>query len=343
MKYPLFKIRMSTSVMDNIADVFNSNWIGEGDEVVKFESKLTTFFGSPTIALNSCTSALHLAFNQLKCKGYKKVFLTPLTCFATTTTALQAGFDINWVDIDLNSLNIDLNDLNNKYINDSIICLIHFGGRPASLSLNYQNTPIVEDCAHCFGTKEIGLNPNSYSCFSFQAVKSLTTVDGGAIIPPSDEFESIKLKRWYGMDRSKPRNQDIFEIGFKYHMNNLNASIGLANFEMAIESVDIQKSNAKYYSENLKSLSLPFCDKSSYWLYPIIVDNKDRFTKHLNHYGIETTPAHFRNDTRYCVKKYKVDLPNMDFIEKHMTCIPNGYWIDKESREFIVDVINKGW
>lgn len=342
MKYPLFKIRISTSAPQKIADVFNSGWVGEGQKVVDFEKKLSNFFGNHVIALNSCTSALHLSFNQLKDKGYKNLLITPLTCFATTSAALQAGLNLTWVDLDTNSLNIDFNDLNNKYKSKSIICLIHFAGRPSPLPLHL-NAPIVEDCAHCFGTDGIGLNPSSYSCFSFQAVKTLTTIDGGAIIPPSVEFESIKLKRWFGMDRLKPRNQDIFEIGFKYHMNDVNASIGLSNFDIAIESVSIQKSNAKYYNQHLPNLSLPFCEKSSYWLYPIYVDNLKSFTKHLNHYGIETSPSHYRNDKKTCVKLFKTNLPNMDYVEKHMICIPNGYWISKEDREFIVDVIKKGW
>ena len=110
-----------------------------------------------------------------------------------------------------------------------------------------------------------------------------------------------------------------------------------------MESVETQKENAKFYTEQIPDLSLEFTPESSCWLFPLMVDEKENFIRHLNHYGIEASPAHFRNDKNSCVKEYQTDLPGMDIVEQKMVCIPNGWWINQEDREFIVDIIKKGW
>lgn len=291
MRLPLFKVRISPEI--NLNHVFESGWIGQGPIVNQFESRLSDFFkNSHVITTNSCTSALQLAFFEIA-KTCKSVLTTPLTCFATTAAILHAGLKIKWVDIDPQTLNLNTNDLRNKYQQNDAVSIVHYAGRFCDLPIDL-NIPIVEDCAHAFGTIDAGIHPKTYGCFSFQAVKTLTTGDGGALLPPSDK--NIRKMTWYGMDRSLPRDQNIIEAGFKYHMNDINASIGLANFDIALNSLDVQRENSKFYSEQLSNISLSFCNKSSCWLYPVMVERRDDFIKHLNSYDIESSPVHYRND-----------------------------------------------
>lgn len=340
MKFPILQSRIHPSATEKINDVFQSGWVGEGRQVSNFESKLSNYFGRPVLTVNSGTSALSLAFERIAEKCHT-VLTTPLTCFATTAAILKAGLKIEWVDIDPFSLNLSKEDLVAKHQPGKGVCLVHFAGRPCIFPFD-ENTPLVEDCAHAFGS----VLPNfdhSYRCYSFQAVKTLTTCDGGAILTPQEDVYLIRLLRWYGMDRNLPRNQEIQQVGLKHHMNDVIASIGLANFDLSFENLKLQRSNCFYYSNNLPELSLKYCEASANWIFPIMVERKEDFIKKMKEFSIEADPIHYRNDKKICVAQYRTSLPGMDFVEKNMVCIPCGWWINQEAREYIVDCIKKGW
>lgn len=346
---PLFKVLIDNSAIGRIEKTLTSGWIGEGDRVLEFEKHLEMFFGVSVLATNSCTSALELAFDHISRQVDRKgvVLTTPLTCFATTAAILHAGLDIRWVDIDPTTLNVDMNDLQSKMTEDVVaVSIVHFGGRPCPLPDT--DKFIVEDCAQAFGSYDelchVGTHPAVYGCFSFQSVKTLTTGDGGALKPPKAVHYELKRSRWYGMDRDLPRSQNISVPGFKYHMNDLSAALGLANFSTAVNSLKIQRDNARYYSENLEGLTtLPYNDMSSNYLFPLLVEKRDAFIYSLKDAGIEASPVHFRNDKNSCVEQYKADLPRMDYVEPRLVFIPNGWWVTPEDREHIVHTIRKGW
>jgi len=331
-----------------VNQTLQSGYLGQGPKVVEFEGLFSNYLHSPyVLALNSCTSALHLAFEVLKAKvGVGEVLTSPLTCFATTQAILQAGFTPRWVDIYPSKLTVNIDDLMNKIgPNTKAICLVHFAGR--YIDLPNVNIPIVEDCAHSFGTKHVASNSNALSCFSFQAVKTLTTGDGGLLkLNNEDDYKFAKRLRWYGMDRDAPRDQDITTIGFKYHMNDVAASIGIANWNLAHEAVKIQQRNAALYHEaiNHPDVYIPsHCANSSNWLFPLLVERREDFILKLAEHRIAASPVHYRNDNNSCLKQYKERLDGMDFVEKRLVCIPNGYWIDNEAVSYIAGIINKGW
>ncbi|GAG36741.1 unnamed protein product, partial [marine sediment metagenome] len=235
------------------------------------------------------TAGLSLALRLLKNKdalpewpGFnddEDLVLTPaLTCFATTAAVLANNVNIRWLDVDLETANISLEDVKNK-LNEKtkVIYLVHWGGNPVDLDEldeicdkhkeKYGFKPVVvEDCAHSFGAeyngKKIGSNKN-ICVFSLQAIKHLTTGDGGVItLPTEDLYERCKLLRWYGIDREK-RNykgkdlrleNDILEYGYKFHMNDINATIGLYNLPHMDELLRKNRENGKYFDERLKDI-----------------------------------------------------------------------------------------
>jgi dTDP-4-amino-4,6-dideoxygalactose transaminase len=124
------------------------------------------------------------------------------------------------------------------------------------------NIPIIEDCAHCFGSvyKDQYIGDTKWSrfaMFSFQAIKHLTTVDGGALcVENYDDYKRAKLLRWFGIDRESERTdfrceEDIKEWGYKYHMNDVCATIGLHNISLAQENVKKTTDNARFYETSL--------------------------------------------------------------------------------------------
>ena len=300
-----------------------------------------------------------------------EVLATPLTCTATNFPILANNLNLKWVDIDPKTLNMDLDDLSRKITaKTKVIFLVHWGGYPMDLDKlksiqekaykNFGFKPaIIEDCAHALGStfngKPLGTHGNICT-YSLQAIKHCTSVDGGVLIVPHKElYRRAKLLRWYGIDRESDRKDfrceaDIPEWGFKFHMNDVNASIGKENLKEVQENVIAKhKSNGKYYDEALKGVKgVTLLERdsrmdSAYWIYSLLVEDKDKFTEHMKNCGITTSQVHERNDIHSCLSKYRTDLPNLDKIKNKLTAIPVGWWVSKEEREYIVECIKKGW
>jgi len=390
---PLFKVYMSKDAIDFSTKVLGSGFIGQGPVVENFESKLKSFFNNKSVVTtNSATSAEHLVFHMLKNvqknkqviikdKSYSfdwpglveqdHVLTTALTCTATNWPILANNLRLRWVDADPSTCNIDLDDLEKK-INErsKVIMVVHWGGYPVDIERleqirincfeKYGFMPeIIEDCAHAFGSeykgKKIGTHGNICT-FSFQAIKHLTSGDGGCIVLNDAILEKrAKLLRWFGINRDENRKdfrceENIEEFGFKMHMNDINAAIGIGNLPH-VQSYVIpkHKENANYYDENLSTVSgVSLLERksdrvSSSWLYTMKVENQSNFMKKMQAANISVSRVHERNDIHNCVSEYKEVLPNLDKLVGEMICIPVGWWVSKEDREYIVEQIKLGW
>ena len=374
---PLFKVFMSDKISHQISKVLTSGFIGQGPQVEKFEELLKNYFNNQNVATtNSATSAEHLAIHMLK-KPFggigigDEILSTPLTCTATNWPILANGIDLKWVDVDMNNCNMDLDDLERKITpKTKAIMVVHWGGYPIDIDRLkdiqikteklYGFKPIIiEDCAHAFGStykgKKIGSHGNICT-FSFQAIKHLTTGDGGCVtFPKEDQLKRFKLLRWYGIDRDDNRKDfrcesNISEYGFKMHMNDINATIGIENFSHVTQKLlDVYKDNAAFYNENLKDvdgvtlLENKSDRQSSYWIYTLKVERQTDFMNKMKECGIMVSRVHERNDIHSCVSKYKSYLPSLDRLVKEMICIPVGWWVTPEDRRYIVDCIKGGW
>ncbi len=389
---PLFKVFMSDSVTEKVSVVLKSGFIGQGPVVENFEENLKQYFRhDKLVSLNSATSAEHLALHLLKkpnkfllgIDGYgqyestwpgiedgDEVLTTPLTCTATNWPILANNFNIKWVDVDPKTLNMDLDDLARKITpKTKVIFIVHWGGYPIDLDKLKQiqnqsyrlygfKPAIIEDCAHAMGSKYknkyIGTHGNICT-FSLQAIKHITSGDGGLLFLPHDDlYKRAKLLRWYGIDRDGNRKDfrcesDISEWGFKFHMNDINASIGNENFKHVDEITGKHKDNAKFYDKELKNVNgIELLERnndmeSSFWIYSILVEDRDNFQRYMSEKGIATSQVHERNDIHSCVREFKSILPNLDNTIKKVSSIPVGWWVSKEDREYIVDCIKKGW
>lgn len=364
----LFKVFMKTEeILQNLKPVLESGYTTQGVKVEEFEKKLQEYFNHPYIlTLNSATSGLTLALKMLDLEVDDEVLCTALTCFATTSSVLANGLSIKWVDVDPKTCNMDLNDLADK-ISDKTkaILVVHWGGNPVDMAkLNairdHYNIPVIEDCAHSFGSKYddtfIGTHGN-IAVFSLQSIKHLSTGDGGLILLPDKPlYNRAKLLRWYGISREdRGRNgdhrmePDITESGFKYHMNDINATIGLSNLPYIQDNIDYTRECVKsYYDntidglENITRIKETIGADSAYWIYSIRVPNKEGFIKYMKKHNIMVSQVHNRNDIHSCVsqfKKWNTILPQLDELEKDLICIPCGWWLTDEHYEYISDKI----
>lgn len=374
---PLFKVFMSEESVNRVSDVLRSGFIGQGSVVDEFEQDLGLFFETDkVVTTNSATSAEHLALHLLKENALQpgdEILTTPLTCTATNWPILANGFKIKWVDVDPKTLNMDLDDLAHKITpTTKAIIVVHWGGYPINLhklkriqdntAKMYGTAPIIiEDCSHAFGSayygKKIGSDSDNIKFFSFQAIKHLTCGDGGALILPNymqTMYNRAKRVRWYGIDRDSPRRDfrcepDILEWGFKFHMNDINAAIGVENLKHVEHLIKKHVENAEYYDDNLKDvggvtlLERQHGHQSSFWIYSLKVEARDEFQQMMASKGIMTSQVHQRNDQHSCVHEYRSLLPNLDSIINNVISIPVGWWVTEEHREYIVKSIKEGW
>lgn len=358
---PLFKVHMPEDVLQPLAYTLLSGYIGQGPRVAEFERALAPWFGSQNVlTLNSGTSALQLAL-RLANVGYDdEVVSTPMTCTATNEPIMAAGARIVWADIDPMTGNVDVLDVERKITNKTkAVIAVHWGGYPCELDALLRigrkyNVKIIEDAAHAFGATYQGQQVGSQSdfvCFSFQAIKHLTTVDGGALVcKDSESYRRGKLLRWYGIDRETERKdfrceEDVTEWGYKFHMNDVAATIGLKQLEYVSEILRKHRENAEYFRQRLVGLSqLTLLNyqpdrESSYWLFTLRVRNRLQFMAEMKRAGIVVSQVHARNDLHTMFKKFRSNLPGVDEFVEEQVSIPVGWWVTPEQREYIADTI----
>ena len=296
-----------------------------------------------------------------------EVLATAMTCTASNWPILANGLKIKWVDIDPDTLNMDLDDLARKISpKTKAIMLVHWGGYPNDLDkikriqdkayYMYGFKPaVIEDGAHSLGStykgKPIGTHGN-LTMFSLQAIKHLTAIDGGLLLSPYQDLDKeARLLRWYGIDRDSDRKDfrceaDIKQWGYKFHMNDVCATVGLENLKHIDDIVEKHRSNAAYYDEHLKDVDGVTLLKrqkgfdSAFWIYSLKVANRDRFYQHMDKCGISVSQVHERNDKHTCVGEFKTQLPNLDATIGSVVSIPVGWWISEEALHQITSCIN---
>lgn len=373
MTIPMFQVRMAPDAESNVAAVLQSGYIGQGPMVDQFEQEFGSFIGHPSpLALNSATSGLTLAVRLIDAKsaGRDEILASPITCAATNWPILANSKRIRWVDTDPTTGNMNLDDLRRKVSErTAAVMLVHWGGYPNDLDTVREiqrdcesrfgfAPPVIEDAAHAMGStfdgKFLG-NHGNFTVYSFQAIKHLTTGDGGALLCPSTQHtERARLLRWYGIDRTQSSNfrceGDIHEWGYKFHMNDINATIGLANLALLEDTISKHCDNANYYRRELADVSgLRLLEEapnraSSYWLFTIRVEDRDGLQAKLQERNVASGRVHQRNDQYTCTREFREsELPGTDVMHREMLCIPVGWWVTADQREHIVDVIREGW
>jgi perosamine synthetase len=358
---PLFKVHMPRSVMEPLSDTLLSGYIGQGPRVEEFENALGSWFGSQNVlTVNSGTSALQLALRLANVGSGDEVISTPMTCTATNVPILAAGARIVWADIDPMTGNIDPLDVERKITGKTkAIIAVHWGGYPAEIDeLNriarQYNIKVIEDAAHAFGATYHGRRIGSHSdfvCFSFQAIKHLTTGDGGAIVcRDTESYKRGKLLRWFGIDRESERKdlrceEDVKDWGYKFHMNDIAATIGLQQLQFVADLLKRHRENARYYRDRFKDLAgLTLLDyqnerEGSYWLFTVLVSDRTAFVDQMASVGVMVSQVHVRNDLHTVFSEFKRTLPGVTDFSARQVSIPVGWWISEGEREFIADAV----
>lgn len=359
---------MNASNLDSqLSQVLHSGWVGQGQKVVEFESALQIKLDNPRVlSLSAGTHGLTLALRLAGVVPGDEVISTPLTCTATNMPIVQQGADIVWADVK-QDFNIDPLSIKASITERTkAIMVVHWGGYScdmqeiSEISAEAGGIPIIEDCAHAYGATYqdsiVGsCQYSQYAMFSFQAIKHLTTADGGALCCRLEkDYDRGRSLRWFGIDREKPRiamgcEDDIPEWGYKFQMNDVCATIGICNMSVADFNINKSIENARYYISALRNVhGLAFTQTktdrhSPFWLFTMLVEDRDSFCRMMISNGIAVSRVHERNDKHSCFQKFEKHLGGLDSVIEKMICIPVGWWLSNKEREYIVDCIKGGW
>ena len=357
---PLFKVRHPPGIGAVIEDIFAKGMITEGEVSDRFEADFASFVGNPYTALvNSATSALTLAYRMCNVTPASEVITTPMTCMATNEPIMNAGARIVWADIDPTTGNIDPVSVERLISSRTrAIVGVHWAGQPfdieALMTIGQRHgIPVIADAAHALGATYRGrpiANYCDFNVFSFQAIKHLTTGDGGALsVTGKLAFERLKLLRWFGIDRKYPGSkweQDIHECGYKFHMNNLTAAIGLEQMKTIRDVIATHAANGAAYdagiqdTNRVRKLRRPSDCQSAHWIYSLLVDDPGAFKAHMALKGIATDVVHVRNDRYSVFRPFRSQLPGCDEFCPHLINIPVGWWLSAGDVMTIIDAVN---
>lgn len=357
----------SEQAIANAVATLRSGFISEGQQVKRFEEELASRLGLVhPVTLNSGTSALHLALVLAGVKSGDEVIIPPQTFIATGMAVLQQGATPVFADIQYRTGNIDPASISQRITaKTKAIIPVHWGGYACDLGeihtvASAHNLAVIEDAAHAlgasYGGKPIGAI-SRFTCFSFQAIKHLNTGDGGALccLRPEDE-KRARVRRWFGIDRdnSAPsflgeRVYDAGEVGYKYHLNDLGAAIGLGNLEMFPKVIARLREIAGRYRREFATVpGLTLLEnkddrESACWLFTMLIERRDDFLRALQSRGVPASVFHQRIDRHSVFGGTRKDLPNMTRFNTDQAAVPLHAGLSDEEVETVIGAVKAGW
>ena len=350
----LFYPYLPKEAIEAVSDVLRTRWIGQGPKVEEFEKAFSQKFDQKyCVSVNSGTAALETAYDLIGLKSGDEVITTPLTCTATNLPLIRKGVKIVWADILESTLCIDPLDVRNKITpKTKAIVQVHLGGLKADCGIVH--LPVISDAAQA-----LGIFNGTYTCCSFQAIKHITTGDGGMLIVNNErERNNARLLRWFGIDRNKKiannwqayreraMTFDIKLPGTKRHMNDIAAAMGIAGLRHYDEVIEYRKKLFSIYKTELSGMDgikLIDSQENTYWLATVLVERRDDFARMLFEAGVDTNMVQIRNDIYKIFGGKRAELPVMNAIEEKYLCIPIGMHVTEEEVKYICDEIKKGW
>ncbi|MEM8524509.1 MAG: DegT/DnrJ/EryC1/StrS family aminotransferase [Bacteroidota bacterium] len=369
MSIQVFKPHIRPSSMAAVTEVLQSGWIGLGPKTKQFEDDFLTYLecaqSHHAVGLNSNTAGLHIALDLLGVEAGDEVCTVALTFVSTNHVILYKNAKPVFVDVDKTG-NMCPQDLARKITEKTkAIIVVHLSGYTAQMEqINAlaakHNVAVIEDCAHATGAyypdgKRVG-NSNNICVFSFQAVKNLPIGDGGMLVTSNRAFyEKAKKLRWLGIDKDTYKRSKgaysweytVANVGYKYHMTDINAAIGIEQLKYLEEDNQKRAKIAHQYRNQLENTAgvelYPYRDieRSSFHFYPILVENREALIEHFRAHEVYVG-VHYKRNDRYETYE-QVDLPCTDYIDKRTLTLPIHVLLKEEEVQLVIDILKKGW
>jgi dTDP-4-amino-4,6-dideoxygalactose transaminase len=365
-RIPVFAPHIHDDTIKHLLDTFDVGWLGMGATTKEFEERIAAYLGLTdrfVVATNTGTSALHIALIVAGIGPGDEVITPSFNYVADHQAIKMAGADVVMCDIREDNLGIDCEKAEALITwKTKAIIPLHFAGIPCDQSSAYRlaekhGLRVVEDAMHAFGTAIQGRKIGSYgdiACFSFDPVKIVTSIDGGCVVVNSEkDLDRLHHLRLLGVDkdtseRYKNRrawDYDVVDQGYRYHLNNIMASIGISQIKRVDEFIASRRTVCRAYSDAFRGIDgvkVPESDFSdiSPFIYSLRVlgGKREALIKHLGSKGIEVgihfVPVH--NHTYFCNAR-RGDMSVTDKVVKEVLTLPLHSNMKPEFIERVID------
>lgn len=351
-----------------VREAFEYGYFGLAFKVLEFEEELKKYLGAKyVIATNTGTSALHLALDALGIQGGDEVIVPSLTFVSSFQAISATGATPVPCDIYPNTLLMDIDDVRRRITSRTkAIMPVHYAGNPCDMDALMEmkkeyGIRVVEDASHALGSYYRGRKIGSFgdiTCFSFDSIKNITCGDGGAIICQDAELaELLRQKRLLGSDRrshtsSWKERSWFYEVktqGFRYHMSNINAAIGLAQLKKIDSFISRRKEICRRYDSAFKEIPTISCLRINYGevaphIYVIRVknDKRDKLMAYLKELDIETGINYIPNHLHPFYRNSSVSLPETEKAYQEILTLPLHYGLSDEDVARVIQGVTEG-
>jgi perosamine synthetase len=347
--------------------VFQSGWLGLGEVTQAFEDELRSFLGARhVVAVSNGTAALHLALNALDLKPQDEVLVPTLTFVATPQAVVMAGATPVFCDVDPVTFNLDVHDAAARITpRTKAILPVHYGGTACDMDAVHRlaaeaHLHVIEDAAHAFGSSYKGRKVGTLSeltCFSFDPIKNITCGEGGAVVTEDPSLaEKMAARRTLGIvrdaaprsDAARPWSYAVAEPGFRYHMGNLNAALGLEQMKRFDGFCRRRRAIAGRYEEALAGVSglalreqrlqetCPF-----FYVVRVLDGRREALIDHLRQAGVMTGVHYVPNHLHDLFADRRTSLPVAERLGREILTLPLFCDMTDEQVEFVIAAVRR--
>jgi dTDP-4-amino-4,6-dideoxygalactose transaminase len=363
---PVQRPYLGDEELEAVRKVFDTRWLGMGSTTKEFEDKLREMLGvKHVIAVNTGTSALHIAMDALDLKAGDEVIVPSLTFAAALQAVLAVGARPVFCDVHADTLNLDVADaLRRVTPRTRVIMPVHYGGLACEMDellafARDRKIWLVEDAAHAFGSDYKGRKIGSVgdvTCFSFDPIKNITCGEGGAVTTNNDEIASrIIPKRILGIDNdtwSRYRNErnwfyEVVTPGYRYHMSNINAAIGLEQLKRFDKFKTRKQAIVEIYDQSLAGVAglaliqhnlsetFPF-----FYIVRVLNGRRDQLMQHLKEKGIGTGVHYIPNHIQPLFAEFRTSLPVTEQLYEEIMTLPLYYELTDAEVQSVIEAVS---
>lgn len=345
---PTSRPSVGAEELEALRDVLASGWLGQGSVVFKFEAALRDYLGAAdVVAVGSGTAALQLALEAAGVGPGDEVIVPSLTFCASVQAITALGAHPVFCEVSARDLNVDPADVAARITSRTkAIMPVHYAGNPCAMDVLWplardHGLRVIEDAAHAFGSTFEGVpigGRGDLTCFSFDPIKNITCGEGGAIALRDPEAAALLRRKrllgidndaWHRLSRRQAWHYDVAMQGYRYHMSNLNAAIGLAQLGKFAAFAEKKRRLVAFYNERLGGLpglsllawDLPNCCPFAYTVR-VLDHRRDALAEHLRRHEIGCGLNYQPNHLHTYFRRFATPLPVTEALASEILSLP---------------------